>query len=427
MPKVAKELSPAEVRRITDSGMHAVGGVSGLMLKVNTSGGRSWILRARVGNRRRDFGLGGFPTVPLSSAREKARELRDKLGQGIDPVAERKAAIAAHIAAQARAVTFKQAATRCHAAKADGFKSAKHSREWLATLERYAFPVIGALPVADVDVTHIQEVLRPIWSTRTETASRVRQRMETVLSWSEVHKYREGANPARWRGNLDELFAKPTKVTRRRHWPALPWQRMPEFMADLRSRGGVATRALEFAILTAARSGEVRSATWGEIDMQARIWTVPAEKMKAGKPHRVPLPKAAVELLEGLPRLSDLVFPAPRGGQLSDAALSAVVKRMHDAEVKAGRDGYPDPTDGRVAVPHGFRSSFKDWCRNNTSAADEVSELALAHVNSDATRAAYARDGLLPQRTRLMTQWAKYCAETPKPASVTAIQGMRKA
>lgn len=184
----------------------------------------------------------------------------------------------------------------------------------------------------------------------------------------------------------------------------------------------MATRALEFAILTAARSGEVRSATWSEIDLKARMWTIPAEKMKAGKAHRVPLSNAAVALLEALPRLSEQVFPAPRGGQLSEAALGAVVKRMHEAEVKAGRGGYPDPIDGRVAVPHGFRSSFKDWCRNNTTAADEVSELALAHVNSDATRAAYARDGLLPQRARLMTQWAKYCADKPKPASVSPIR-----
>lgn len=424
MPKVAREMSAAEVRRIDRPGFHAVGGCAGLMLQVSPSGGRSWVLRARVGNKRRDFGLGGFPTVTLAQARDKARELRGKLAQGIDPVAERKAARDALLAAQAKVLTFTEAARQCHAARESEFRNAKHRKDWLSSLERYAFPNIGELPVADVELPHVLKVLEPIWQIRTETATRVRQRLESVLTWATVSGHRKGDNPARWKGNLDAVLPKPAKVGKKGHFPALPWQRIPEFMDDLRTREGVGARALEFAILTAARSGEVRGARWEEIDMKARVWTIPADRMKAGKPHRVPLADEAVTLLEALPRMAGQpwLFPAPRGGKVSDVTILAAVKRMHAASLKAGGEGYTEPTTGKVIVPHAFRSAFKDWCRNRTGVPDEVSELALAHVNSDATRAAYARDELLPQRAKLMANWARYCSEPVKAGSVTPIR-----
>jgi integrase len=256
-------------------------------------------------------------------------------------------------------------------------------------------------------VAHVVVVLEPLWSEKTETASRVRGRIESVLAWATVAGYRRGDNPARWKGNLDQLLPKATKVRKVEHHAALPWQEVPAFVADLRKREGAGARALEFAILTAGRSGEVRLATWEEIDLKAKLWTVPAERMKARKVHRVPLSDAAVALLKALPRSerSRYVFASASGTSLSDMTLSAVTKRMNVN-----------------AVPHGFRSSFKDWARSCTTYADEVSELALAHVNSDATRAAYARGELLPKRMLLMRDWARFLAKPAKKASVTRIR-----
>jgi len=409
MPKRAKELSAVQVKRLTKPGFHAVGGVSGLFLQVTRSGARSWILRATVGAKRRDIGLGGFPDVTLAQAREKARDAREKIRQGIDPVAERKSARESLKAAQAKTLTFDQAAHRCHAAKVDEFRNEKHKHDWISSLERYASPVLGSLLVNDIELAHVLEVLEPIWKDKTETATRVRQRLESVLTWATVRGYRKGENPARWEGNLKEVLPTPSKITKVRHHRAIPWQEISAFMEKLRQREGTAARALEFAILTASRSSEVRLATWDEIDLDHGIWTVPAERIKAGRTHRVPLSKDAVSLLKALPRVqgSNYVFPAPRGGALSDMALSAVCRRM-----------------GVDATPHGFRSTFKDWARNRTSYADEASELALAHVNSDATRAAYARDELLPQRQKLMADWARYCNEpNPQTREVVSIRG----
>lgn len=417
-PKRARELTATEVKRKTKPGLHAVGGCTGLYLQVSAGGARSWILRVTVGSRRRDIGLGGFPDVTLSEARNAARDTRDKIRKGIDPVAERQAARRVLLAAEAKALTFDEAARRCHEDKAHEFRNAKHRRDWISSLDRYASPVIGSLDVSQVEVAHVLEVLRPIWRERTETATRVRQRIEAVLEWARVNGARTGENPARWKGNLDHVLPNPSKIAKVQHHRALPWQKVGAFVADLRQREGMAAKALEFAILTAARSSEVRLATWDEIDLQARVWTVPADRIKSGKAHRVPLSDDAAALLRALPRMQDSpwIFPAPRGGPLSDMTLSALVKRMDAANVKAGGKGWRDPADGGIATPHGIaRSSFKDWARSRTAYADEVSELALAHVNSDATRAAYARDELLPQRKQLMADWARFCAE-PEPA-----------
>ena len=407
MPKKAKELLPVQIKRLTQPGFYAVGGVAGLHLQVKDSGARSWILRVKIGSRRRDLGLGGYPDVKLAAARDSAREAREQIRQGIDPVEARKATRAALIAAQAKELTFEQAAILCHRSKTPAFRNIKHGSDWINSVTRYALPIIGKLPVADVELPHITKILEPIWCVRTETATRVRQRIESVLAWATVSGYRTGDNPARWKGNLEYALAKPSKVRKVKHHAALPWQDIGGFMVQLRNREGMAAKALEFLILTAARSGEVRLATWDEIDLDAKIWTVPADRMKAEKAHRIPLSAPAVALLKALPRFegSSYVFSAPRGGSLSDMTISAVCRRM---KVQA--------------VPHGFRSTFKDWCRSSTSYADEVSELALAHVSSDATRAAYARDELLPKRTRLMRDWGKFCGTIQLKAGVTPIR-----
>ena len=409
MPKKARELSPIDVkRRSKKEGFWPVGGVTGLHLLVSETLAASWILRAMLGGKRPELGLGPYPEVGVALAREKAAAAREQIRNGIDPREAKKAAAAALRSSQAKALTFDEAATLAHKTKAPEFSNGKHVDDWLASLTRYASPLIGALPVASIEVAHVVAVLKPIWTTKTETATRVRQRIESVLAWATVSGYRTGDNPAQWKGRLEFALPKPSKVRKVEHHAALNWQDVPAFMAQLRTRDGMGARALEFAILTAARSGEIRLATWDEIDLDAKLWTVPAERMKARKVHRVPLSDAAIELLKSLPRFegSPFLFPAARGGALSDMSISAVCRRM-----------------AIDAVPHGFRSSFKDWARSATGHADEVSELALAHVNSDQTRAAYARDQLLPKRAKLMRDWAKFCATVPTKADVTPIRG----
>lgn len=400
MPKIPKELNALDVRRKLAPGRWAVGGVRGLMLHVgepvddDTPPARSWVLRITIGKRRREAGLGPFPEVGLAEARERARAFRKAVQEGRDPIAERDQARQQLIEVDARRLTFEEAARRCHAARAAEFRSDKHRQDWINSLVMHAFPIIGARPVDRVDLPEVQAVLAPIWNTKTETATRVRQRMEAVLAWATVSGYRSGDNPARWAENLDQLLPKPSKIRRVRHLAALPYQEAGTFMQDLRKRNGQGARALEFAILTAARSGEVRGMVWDEIDLEGKVWTVPADRIKAGKTHRVPLSEAALALLRATSHREGLVFRSVTGKPLSDMTLSAVCKRMN--------------VD---AVPHGFRSTFKDWSRSCTRYPDEASELALAHVNSDGTRAAYARDELLPMRRRLMDDWARFLAE----------------
>lgn len=410
MPRKAKELSAYQVRRIKRPGLHAVGGVAGLHLLVKPSGARSWILRVVIGDRRPDIGLGGYPDVSLADARSEAREVRKQIRAGVDPVAARRAAQDALRAANAKRLTFDQAARQCHAARVHEFRNEKHKNDWINSLDTHASPVIGKLPVAGVELAHVVKVLEPIWTTKTETATRVRQRIESVLAWATTSGYREGDNPARWQGNLEHVLAKPAKVRKVQHHRAIPWQQMGAFMAKLRQREGIAARALEFLILTAARSGEVRLATWDEIDLDGKLWTIPGERMKAGREHRVPLSEPVLKLLKALPRMegSEYVFPAPRGGPLSDMSISAVCRRM---EVEA--------------TPHGFRSSFRDWCAEATNYPREVAEQALAHTLESKVEAAYRRGELLPKRTRLMRDWAKFCGTVPKQADVTPIRGRK--
>lgn len=410
MPKKAKELSALEVGRLKATGLHAVGGVSGLHLQITVAGARSWILRATVGAKRRDMGLGGFPDVTLSGARDKARAARQKIAEGVDPIEENRAARSAMIASQASAKTFRQCALAYIDAKESEWHNPKHRKQWLSTLEAYAFPILGELLVRDVALAHVLNVLEPIWSIKTETATRVRGRMESILDWATVRGYRKGGNPARWRGHLETLLPRPSKMAKVAHHPAVKVEDMPGFMLALRKINGVGAKALEFSILTAARSGEVRGATWHEIDLDAAIWTIPAERMKAAKEHRVPLSSSVVKLLKGLPRIEgvDRVFSALRGGMLSDMTLSAVMRRM---EVKA--------------VPHGFRSTFRDWAAERTAYPGEVVEMALAHTIDNKVEAAYRRGDLFEKRTRLMADWAKFCGASVTAGRAVALQRKR--
>jgi integrase len=457
MPREAIKLSDKKVAALKTPGLYPVGGVQGLALKVTVKRGiesegvaRSWVLRLTTGETRisatgkpfgarRDFGLGGYPDVSLAEARQRAAEIRQQYRAGIDPVVEKKAARAAMLAEQAKVRTFEQVAQECHKVRESEFKNVKHAAQWINTLEAYAFPTIGRLPVAQVETAHLVELLTPIWLEKHETATRVRQRIGTVLDYATAAGLRSGSNPADMKGNLRELLPKSGAVRKKaggkKHLPRVPVDQIAAFMADICTRNTISAKALEFAILTAARSGEVRGATWNEIDLNARVWRISAERMKADRSHNVPLSDAAVALLEALPHDSDaaLVFPSINGRELSEAALGKMLKDMHAAVLQAGGKGYLDPDQGRIATPHGTaRSTFKDWSRrstarvmadgNRSSFPDEWAELALAHVNSDQTRAAYARDELLDERRELMQAWANYCT-AGKVADVVRIAG----
>lgn len=405
MPRKAKELGALEVNRIDVPGLHFVGGVAGLALQVAPRGSRSWILRVVVGGKRRMMGLGGYPDVTLAGAKEKARTAREKIDNGIDPLAERLSNKSALAAAVASTMTFSQAAEKYITAHEAGWKNAKHADQWNNTLTQYAFPVIGKIAVADVDTPHIMRVIEPIWLTKTETASRLRGRIESVLDWATVRGFRTGDNPARWRGHLEHLLAARADVQKVVHHAALDYREIGAFMADLRQQTGIGARALEFAILTAARSGEVRGATWSEIDLGAAVWTIPKERMKAQREHRVPLSDDALALLNARARTGDLIFPNIKGAALSDMAFTQVLRRM--------------------AVPvtaHGFRSSFRDWAGETTAYPREVIEHALAHQLRDRAEAAYARGTLFDKRRRLMADWARFCSIISTAGTVTPIR-----
>lgn len=410
MPRKARELTPIEVKRLTAPGLFAVGGVAGLHLQVTKSGARTWILRATVAGKRRDIGLGGYPDTTLAMARDKARETRERIAQGIDPVAERQRLRSTALAARLKDMTFEKAAEAVIAKKQAEARNPKHAKQWASTLETYAYPVLGAMSVADIELAHVKQVLEPIWQTKTETATRVRQRIEAVLSWAAVNGHRSGENPARWKGNLDAILPQPSKVAKVEHHRAMPMDEMHGFMEALAKRDGMAARCLMFTILTAARSGEARAATWEEIDLAGKVWTIPADRMKAGREHRVPLAPEALALLATLPRREDspLVFPAPRGGVLSDATLAAVLKRMKVYD---------------KATVHGFRSTFRDWAAERTSTPHHVAEMALAHTIKNHAEAAYRRGDLLAKRATLMTQWARFLATPPATGNVAPIRG----
>ena len=412
MPKIAKELSALDIKRITKPGRHAVGSISGLLIVVKNTGAKSWILRTIIGNKRRSIGLGAYPEISLSRARERAREAKELIEQGVDPVERKKSIRAALRSSQNGRMTFSEAARRCHEKKVTEFRNPKHIKQWIKSVERFAFPIIGRMAVEDIELPQILKILEPIWIDKTETATRLRQRVEQIINWATISGYRKGDNPARWKGHLDAILPLPNKIKRVKHMKALPYKDIGAFMTELRQREGMGARALEFIILTACRSGECRLATWDEINLQDKVWTIPGERMKAGKEHKIPLVDDAVKLLRRLPRFqgSDYIFTAPRGGPLSDMSISAVCKRM---KVEA--------------VPHGFRSTFRDWAAENTNFPREVAEMSLAHTIENAVEAAYRRGDLFRKRRKLVESWAAYCNKAQdKKATVISIRGRVK-
>jgi integrase len=431
MPKRARELTALDVRRATHPGGDrpatiAAGGVSGLLLQLTPAGAKSWLLRVQVGERRREIGLGAYPEIGVAEARQRAREAREAIREGRDPVEERKAARAALAAAQRRGLTFAEATERFLAGKASGLANAKHAAQWRSTLATYAEPELGKMLVAEITVQDVLRVVQPIWNTKAETASRVRGRVEAVLAWATVNGHRTGDNPARWGGNIAAILPPRGAVAKVANHGALSLRDAPSWWAALATRDGIAARALAFAALTAARSGEVRGATWAELDLDAGLWTIPGARMKAGRDHRVPLCAEAVALLRALPRLdgSELVFPAARGAALSDMSLSAVMRRMHEAEIEAERPGWLDARSGRPAVPHGLRSTFRDWAAERGVERD-LAEVALAHVVGSDVERAYRRSDMLERRRAVMAAWAAFLAGGEAGAEVVPLRAAR--
>jgi integrase len=408
--------------RMRKPGLYADGGGLFLQVTVGTDGEprRSWLCRVTVNGVRREFGLGRADVVTLAEARQKAAELRRTAAQGVDPKeqeqTERREREAKAATARASLMTFEQCARAYVDAHAPGWRNAKHAAQWSSTLERYANPVFGAVAVGDVTRHMVLQVIEPLWKTRTETARRLRARIENVLDWAAVRGLRDGDNPARWKGALEKLLPPRAKVAPVEHHPSMPYGEVGAFLERLRMKPSAAADCLEFAILTACRSGEGRGARWREVDLAAAVWTIPGSRMKAGRPHRVTLSTAALDLLERRKRehgsaADDLVFESDvrEGAPVSDMTLSAILRRAD-----------------LPYVPHGFRSSFRMWCAERTNFPREVAEAALAHVNGDKVEAAYQRSDFFERRRHLMQAWADFLA-APAVAEGDNVRAIRQA
>lgn len=420
MSRKAKiDLTARGVAATTKLGYTADGAIAGLNLQVTQGTGalvRSWVFRytSPVTQKRREMGLGSADAVPLTTARDKARTFRAQVIEGIDPKAQRDADQAQRNAEFANRVTFEKAATQCIAAKMHEWKNDKHKGQWSATLATYAFPVIGSKAVHEITMEDVLKVLEPIWTIKTETATRVRQRIETVMDWAKARKLYSGENPASLKGGLGQLLPKAKKIKKVEHHPALPYLKAHDFVQALRIKQGVSPRALEFLFFTAARSGEVLGAKWVEIDLNTGVWTIPADRMKAGREHRVPLNKRALQIVKEMQagQQCEYVFPDPRGkANLSNAALLSVMKKMPEYA---------------QYVPHGLRSTFRDWASETTNVANETLELALAHTIKNQAEAAYRRGDQLEKRVKLMQQWQEFVEHQPSPAKVLTLKRRNK-
>jgi integrase len=412
MARTINRLSHRKVETLKEPGMHNDGG--GLYLQVTQGSDgtprKSWIFRYAVSGRERQMGLGPLADVPLADARDLALAAREMRRAGKDPIAEREASRAEASLVAAKSMSFDQCATAYIAAHRAGWRNIKHASQWTNTVATYCSPIFGRLPVQLVDVGLVMKAIEPIWSTKPETAGRVRGRIERILDWAKVRGYRDGENPARWRGHLDHLLPARGKVRRVKHHAALPYSELPAFVAALRGRDAVAARALEFAILTAARTSEVLGATWSEFDLDARVWTIPAERMKGGREHRVPLGDRAIEIIRNMmtTRQNKHVFYGDSRAALSNMSLLMLLRRI-----------------GRNVTTHGFRSTFRTWAAECTNYPRELVEAALAHVVGNKVEAAYQRGDMLDKRRPLMAQWEKYCAKPVVHSTVTSITARR--
>ena len=389
-----EKLTALKVGKLSKPGRYADG--KGLYLQITKALVKSWIFRYERDGKERYMGLGATHTVGLAEARELAREARVCLTQGKDPLEVRNALVVANKAEQLSNLDFDRCAAEYIKSHQDAWKNEKHKKQWETSLSTYVSPHIGRLYVRRIDTPLVLKVLQPIWKTKTETASRIRERMERVLSWAARQGYREGDNPARWHGHLEELLPKPAKLKKVKHHPALPYREAGAFLAQLRQQKGIGARALELTVLTASRTGEVLGAKWDEIDFKAKVWIVPAERMKNGKEHRIPLVDAAVDLLKKLRGLhSVLVFPGAREDtKLSSMSMLTVLRRMNRQDLTV----------------HGFRSTFRDWAAEMTQYPKELAEISLAHTVGNAVENAYRRSDLFERRRALMQDWAAWCA-----------------
>jgi integrase len=457
-------MARATINRLSDrkartakAGMHPDGG--GLYLRV--TGGRQgvdakghgvnagatlnryWLFRYKQRGTRKDrqVGIGPLDTVTLAAARTSARQYREQLLAGNDPTEQRDAQRAAQAVAEAKAMTFDECCDAYIASHEAGWRNAAHRQQWRSTLATYVTPVFGHLPVDAVDTGLVLQALEPIWTDKTETAGRLRGRIEAILDWARVRGHRDGPNPAAWKGHLDHLLPAKTKVAKVEHHPALPYARVGEFMADLFNRHGTAARALRFAVLNASRAGEVFGMTWGEVDLGAKLWSIPAERMKGGRQHRVPLSERALAVLgEGRLRADRYVFPGSKPGRpLSNMAMLELIRRMNCEREVAGLPRWTD-AEGEDIVPHGFRSTFKDWATDWTPSPAEIVEaakrgeiveafprdlveVALAHALDSKTEEAYRRTEMIEKRRRLMSKWADWCSRPATVAEVVPLSG----
>ena len=436
MPKIAKSLTALAVSKIKNTGWHAVGGVAGLLLQVRATSqadapvSKSWIMRIKIRNERVPLGLGSYPNVTLEEAREQARKIALDVKDGIDPRVKRKAIKSAALILQAKSKTFKECAEAYLLAHAADYSSDKHRKQWETTLRAYAYPIIGNLVVADISMQDVKKVLTQqikdiktkkvigsLWEKRTETASRLQGRIKTVFDYAIVSEYRTAINPAAWTGYLETQLPAPNKLQRVEHQPAIPYQDVGDFMIKLRSKDSISANALEFLILTAVRSGSVREAEWHEIDYKNKVWNIPSEHTKTKQEHRVPLSPQAVKLLKLTPKITgnNKIFPSPRGVGLSDNTLSKLMRDMKAAsELKIH------------AVPHGFRSTFRDWAAEQTAYPDEIRKAASGHRVGDAVQQSYQRTDLLDKRRNLMNEWANFL-DKPSLKKPNVLQLRKKA
>jgi integrase len=406
------KLTAKQIENLTAPGTYEDG--DGLRLLIKPNGKKYWVLRFQLSGKRREMGLGTFPAINLKAARQNSSDKRRLLLDGIDPLQARDDERAAQQAAEhqriRKSITFQDVSVDYIEAHRAGWKNVKHAQQWTNTLATYATPVIGDLATNQITTEHILEVLKPIWASKAETASRVRNRIELVLDAAKARGLRDGENPARWRGHLDKLLPPSSKAKRTRNHPALPYSELSVFIQQLSDVEGQSASALMMTILTACRTSEVLGADWSEVDLKAKLWSIPPARMKAGKAHTVPLSDTLITLLEALPRIkgSSLLFPGARKGRpISNMAMLMTLRRMDQKDLEDGGKGWRDNND-RVITAHGFRSTFRDWAAERTNYAREVCEMSLAHVVANGAEAAYWRSDLLEKRRALMDDWADF-------------------
>jgi integrase len=416
MPRHSRRLTALKLEKTTKPGMHADG--DGLYLRVTKEGTKNWVLRYMLAGKPHWMGLGPLSLFGLHEARAKALDARRLRHDGVDPIQARKAARQRARLDATKAITFQECAQKYIEAHKSGWKNAKHASQWPSTLKTYAYPVIGSFPIQAVDTALVTKVIEPIWPEKPETANRLRGRIEAVLDWAKARGFRTGENPARWRGHLDHLLPARAKVREVSHFAALPFAQIPTFLAALRAQEGTSAKALEFLVLTAARTGEVIGTVWGEFDLDNAVWTIPAARTKAHRDHRVPLTGRAMEIIRQMEKLrgkptspKQFVFPGGKDKKpLSNMSLLMLLRRM-------GRDDL---------TAHGFRSTFRDWCAERTSFAGEIAEMALAHAIQNKVEGAYRRGDLFEKRRQLMRVWAAFCISKPADADIVQFRNVAR-